>query len=394
MAKPFDFRSELDALLQRQRYRRRRILSSAQGVNALVGGKSVRVFCSNDYLGLASHPKVTKAFQDAAGRFGVGSGASHLVVGHHALHHELEEALAARVGAPRALLFSSGYAANLGVIAALVGRRDVLLQDKWNHASLLDGGQLCGAKFHRYGHLDLDGLQRRLDAVDEQQHCLVATDSVFSMDGDIAPLPRISALCASRNAWLMVDDAHGFGVLGEGRGTPQALGCAEGVPVYMATLGKAIGVGGAFVAGNDSLIEYLIQRARTYIYTTALPPAMAAACLASLRLLDEEAWRRDHLRMLIERFQRGAQHLGLRVGASQTAIQPLMLGADAAAVEASEWLWEEGFFVSAIRPPTVPEGSARLRITLSADHSEQDVDDLLCALAALPLESGEPHGNE
>lgn len=385
MAKPFDLRPSLAELAERQRYRRRRVLQTAQQPAMQVDGKAVRSFCSNDYLGLAAHPQVISAFQHAAHTYGVGSGASHLVIGHHALHHQLEETLAELVGKPRALLFSSGYAANLGVITALMNRHDVLLQDKWNHASLLDAGQLSAATFQRYAHNDVSALQARLESVSENQQCLVATDAVFSMDGDIAPLAGMAVLCKSHNAWLMVDDAHGFGVLGDnGQGTPHHLGCAEGIPVYMATLGKALGVGGAFVAGDNALIEFLIQKARTYIYTTALPPAMAAACLASLHVMTSESWRRTHLNALIRRFRLGAQRLGLALAPSTTAIQPLILGADAVAVHASERLWEQGFLVSAIRPPTVPEGTARLRVTLSAAHTEKDIDDLLDALSRLP----------
>lgn len=385
MAKPFALEETLALLAERQRYRRRRLLETRQQPNMQVDGRSVRSFCSNDYLGLATHPDVVAAFQKAAAQYGVGSGASHLVIGHHALHHTLEEALADFVGKPRALMFSSGYAANLGVITALLNRHDVLLQDKWNHASLLDAGQLCAAGMQRYAHIDMHALQARLSAVSEQQSCLVVTDAVFSMDGDLAPLDEMSTLCARQNAWLMIDDAHGFGVLGrDGRGSADHFGCADDIPVYMATLGKALGVGGAFVAGSETLIEFLIQKARTYIYTTALPPAMAAASLASLQILQTEPWRQAHLHSLIHRFRVGAQALGLALTPSITPIQPLVLGADAAAVQASEWLWRQGFLVSAIRPPTVPEGTARLRITLSAAHNERDIDDLLDALSRMP----------
>lgn len=385
MAKPFALEETLAMLAERQRYRRRRLLETRQQPDMQVDGRSVRSFCSNDYLGLAAHPDVVTAFQKAATQYGVGSGASHLVIGHHALHHALEEALADFVGKPRALLFSSGYAANLGVITALLNRHDVLLQDKWNHASLLDAGQLCAAGMQRYAHRDMQALQARLSAVSDQQSCLVVTDAVFSMDGDLAPLDEMSVLCARQNAWLMIDDAHGFGVLGrEGRGSADHFGCTDTVPVYMATLGKALGVGGAFVAGSETLIEFLIQKARTYIYTTALPPAMAAASLASLQVLQTEHWRQTHLHALIQRFCLGAQALGLALTPSITPIQPLILGTDGDAVQASEWLWQQGFLVSAIRPPTVPEGTARLRITLSAAHSERDIDDLLDALSRMP----------
>lgn len=370
-----------------QLYRERRVIDSPQGADVMVDGKRCLNFCSNDYLGLANHPAVVAAFQRAAGEFGVGSGASHLVCGHSRLHHELEEKLAVFTGRPRALLFSTGYMANLGVINALLGERDFIFEDRLNHASLLDAGLLSGARFQRFLHNDLDNLEARLARSDErgEGRKLICVDGVFSMDGDTAPLPELAALAHKHGAWLMVDDAHGFGVLGE-----QGAGCAERfgldterLPILMGTLGKAIGTFGAFVAGSETLIETLIQFARTYIYTTALPPAIAAATSASLDLLQAERWRRDHLRALIARFRAGAEGLGLALMPSDSAIQPLLVGDAGRALALSEKLAERGLWVSAIRPPTVPAGSARLRITLSAVHSEQQVDRLLDALAGL-----------
>jgi 8-amino-7-oxononanoate synthase len=382
MASAFALQSELDRLRTVGRYRRRRVVEPLGGARIAVDGKPAICFSGNDYLGLAHHPRVVEAFRAAASRFGVGSGASHLVSGHGPLHHELEERLADVTGRPRALVFSSGYAANLGVAAALLGRSDVLVQDKLNHASLLDAARLSGASLKRYGHASVSGLSGRLEALPEGARCLVATDGVFSMDGDVAPLSDIADACDNSGAWLMVDDAHGFGVLGTGgRGSVEAAGCGSRVQVYMATLGKALGVGGAFVAGSEELIETLVQSARTYVYTTATPPAMAAATLASLDLLDAESWRIDRLHGLIGHFRRGAVQRGLALMPTMTPIQPLLVGADERAVRISERLLEAGFFVVAIRPPTVPEGMARLRITLSAEHDATDVDALLDALA-------------
>jgi len=374
----------LPALAERraqQLYRSRRLVESAQGPELIVDGKPYLAFCSNDYLGLANHPEVTAAFVRAANEYGVGSGASHLVSGHSNLHHRLEEALAELTGRPRALLFSTGYMANLGAINALLGKTDFVFEDKLNHASLLDAGLLCGARFQRFLHNDIASLESRLSRA-EGGRKLVVVDGVFSMDGDLAPLPELAALAQKHDAWLMVDDAHGFGVLGEnGAGCAEHFGLdVEQLPVLMGTLGKAIGSYGAFVAGSEALIETLIQFSRTYIYTTALPPAVAAATLKSLELLRLEAWRRDHLRALIARFRQGAQQLGLALMPSASAIQPLLVGDAGRALALSEQLAELGIWISAIRPPTVPAGGARLRITLSAAHSEAQIDRLLGAL--------------
>lgn len=372
----------LAARREQSLYRQRRELSSAQGAHITLNGRRLTQFCSNDYLGHAGHPKLIEAMQSAAAGMGVGGGASHLICGHSTLHHQLEERLAEFTGRERALLFSTGYMANLGVIAGLMQRGDHLLQDRLNHASLLDGGLLCGAKMQRFRHSDSDDLERRLQALPATGQRLVAVDAVYSMDGDIAPLAKLAELTNRHDAWLMADDAHGFGVLGErGAGSAELLGLDQRqLPVLMATLGKALGSFGAFVAGSNTLIESLIQFARPYIYTTAMPPAVAAASLASLELLDSEAWRRQVLAERIAFFRREAAAMGLPLMASQTAIQPLLVGDDGRALALSAELEALGVLVSAIRPPTVPAGTARLRITLSAAHSQHDIDQLLSAL--------------
>jgi 8-amino-7-oxononanoate synthase len=363
-------------------YRQCRQLQSAQGPLLEIDGKSYLGFCSNDYLGHANHPRVVKAFKQAADHYGVGSGASHLVCGHSKPHHELEEALAELTGRPRALLFSTGYMANIGTVNALLGKSDAVFEDRLNHASLLDAGLSSGAAFKRFPHADCEVLEQQLIKV-EGQRKLVLTDAVFSMDGDMAPLPAMAELCQRHDAWLMADDAHGLGVLGKsGAGTLEHSGLdIEQVPVLIGTLGKALGTAGAFVAGSEALVETLIQFARTYIYTTAMPPAVAAATLASVRLLQEESWRREHLCHLIARFRQGAKQLGLPLMDSETAIQPLPVGDSAQALAISSKLEDRGILISAIRPPTVPANTARLRITLSAAHSEQQVDGLLEVLA-------------
>ncbi len=362
-------------------YRERKVVASAQGAEVIVDGKKYLNFCSNDYLGLANHPAIVSAFKNAAAEYGAGSGASHLVCGHSAIHHELEEALAEFTGRERALLFSAGYMANLGVITALLDKGDFIFEDKLNHASLIDAGLLSGARFQRFLHNDIDNLRARLERAEEGRK-LICVDGVFSMDGDLAPLSELAALAQRHDAWLMVDDAHGFGVLGE-----NGAGCAEyfkldqnRLPILMGTLGKACGSFGAFVAGSETLIETLIQFARTYVYTTALPPAVAAATLQGLKIIRDEKWRREHLQKLIARFRGGAQQRDLPLLNSMSAIQPLLVGAAARALDLSQKLAARGFWISAIRPPTVPAGTARLRITLSAAHSEAQIDRLLDAL--------------
>lgn len=372
----------LAARRDQELYRHRLVLESAQGPTIRLDGVEYLNFCSNDYLGLAAHPELISAFTRAANQYGVGSGASHLVCGHSTPHHQLEEALAEFTGRPRALLFSSGYAANTGVLTSLLQRGDQVFEDRLNHASLLDGGLHSGARFRRFPHNDVAALAAKLDP--GAGPALVAVDGVFSMDGDTAPLAELADLCRERDAWLMVDDAHGFGVMGRtGAGSTEAAGLGlEDVPVLMATLGKALGTAGAFVAGSDLLVEGLIQQARNYIYTTAMPPAVAAAGLAALRLLSVESWRREHLAGLIRRFRQGAAQLDLPLMESDSAIQPLLVGDAARALALSGQLRQQGLLIGAIRPPTVPAGTSRLRITLSAAHSEQQIDRLLDALGA------------
>lgn len=382
MAAHFDFPKALLERESQRLYRRRRVVETAQGVEVVVDGQPRITFCSNDYLGLANHADVIAAFQNAANRYGVGAGASHLISGHMHPHHALEEELADFVGTERALLFSTGYMANLGVINAIVGRGDEIFADKLNHASLLDGALLSPASLRRYPHADMDSLGRLLSR-SQGGRPLLCSDGVFSMDGDLAPIKALTALAIDNEARLLIDDAHGFGVLGEqGRGSLEQLGLSLDPPlILMATLGKALGCFGAFVAAEEALIETLIQLARTYVYTTALPPAVAEAARASLRLVRQGAARRERLRALVQRFRRGSADLGLNIMPSITAIQPLVLGESQRALDASVALEERGFLVTAIRPPTVPVGTARLRITLSAAHSPEHVDQLLEALA-------------
>jgi 8-amino-7-oxononanoate synthase len=377
----FNLRARLDARRDAQLYRQRPTLQSPQGPQVVVDGQSLLAFCNNDYLGLASHPEVISAWQAGAERWGVGGGASHLVIGHSTPHHELEEALAEFTGRPRALLFSNGYMANLGAVTALVGQGDTVLEDRLNHASLLDAGLLSGARFSRYLHNDVASLNSRLDkAVGDT---LVVTDGVFSMDGDVADLPALARAAKSRGAWLMVDDAHGFGPLGgSGAGIVEHFGLSlDDVPVLIGTLGKSFGTAGAFVAGSEELIETLIQFARPYIYTTSQPPALACATLKSLQLLRTEHWRREHLTRLIQQFRSGAEQIGLQLMDSFTPIQPILIGDAGRALRLSQMLREKGLLVTAIRPPTVPAGGARLRVTLSAAHTEAQVQLLLNALA-------------
>ncbi len=385
----FDLAARLAARRADNLYRQRPLLQSPQGPVVQVDGQEYLAFSSNDYLGLANHPQVVEAMQQGAARWGVGGGASHLVIGHSEPHHQLEQALAEFTGRERVLLLSSGYIANLAVITALVGKGDSVLHDRLNHASLLDAGLLSGARFSRYLHNDLNSLQQRLHKA--QGNRLLVTDGVFSMDGDLAHLPELAAQAKAHNAWLMVDDAHGFGVLGNtGGGLVEHYGLStEDVPVLVGTLGKSFGTSGAFVAGSEELIETLIQFARPYIYTTSSPPAVACATLASLHLLQTEHWRREHLQQLIAQFRQGAQALGLNLMDSPTPIQPIIIGDSGKAMAISAQLRAQGILVGAIRPPTVPAGSARLRITLTAAHSSEQVQRLLDALALCQLEAAD-----
>ena len=368
---------------QQQLYRTRQTLEGAQGVLVRIDGHEYLSFCSNDYLGLANHPRLIEALKEGAERFGVGSGAAHLVTGHSDAHQALEEDLAAFTGRPRALLFSTGYMANLGVVSALAGRGDCVFEDRLNHASLIDAAALSHARLIRYPHNDTLKLQKKMSAVTKGVR-LIASDAVFSMDGDCAPVAGLARLATDNDAWLLVDDAHGFGVLGEnGRGW--FLDQLSEVPdnaLLMATLGKGLGTFGAFVAGSEDLIETLIQQARTFIYTTAPPPAIAWATRTALQLVREGDHLRERLRELVQRFRSGANELGLPLMPSETPIQPLLVGDAGAALSLSDRLRASGLLVTAIRPPTVPTGSARLRITFSAAHEPAHVDRLLETIAA------------
>ncbi|MCY1510900.1 8-amino-7-oxononanoate synthase [compost metagenome] len=377
----FDLNSRLAQRQADDLYRLRPLLESPQGPEVVIDGQPLLAFCSNDYLGLANHPEVIAAMRAGAERWGVGGGASHLVNGHCGPHHELELALAEFTGRPRALLFSTGYMANLGAVTALVGKGDTVLEDRLNHASLLDAGLLSGARFSRYLHNDAASLASRMEKA--EGNTLVVTDGVFSMDGDLADLPAICAAARKKGAWVMVDDAHGFGPLGaNGGGIVEHFGLGmDDVPVLVGTLGKAFGTAGAFVAGSEELIETLIQFARPYIYTTSQPPAVACATLKSLELLRTESWRREHLNRLIARFRQGAAEIGLSLVDSPTPIQPILVGDSGRALRLAALLRERGLLVGAIRPPTVPAGTARLRVTLSAAHSEKQLESLLDALA-------------
>jgi 8-amino-7-oxononanoate synthase len=371
------------------RKRTRRTLETAQGTRVVVDGRERIAFASNDYLGLACHPDVVAAARDGAARWGVGAGASHLVAGHFTAHAALEAELAAFVrpcAGALALTFSCGYLANLAILTALAGRNDAIFGDRLNHACLNDGALLARAEFVRYPHADMAALETRL-AASKARRKLIATDAVFSMDGDIAPLPALIELAEAHDALLVVDDAHGFGVLGSptapGRGALAHFGLESERIVYMGTLGKAAGVAGAFVAAHPAVIEALMQTARAYIFTTAPPPLLAEAVRASVRIIRDDVARHQHLARLIARFRNAMRETPWRLLDSHTAIQPVIVGGNEAAVELSTALWDRGFWVPAIRPPTVPKGTARLRISLSAAHSTDDVDALVAALAAL-----------
>ncbi len=383
-----DFAAELEQRKQAGLYRTRRQISGPQQPSLTSDGQRLLSFCSNDYLGLANHPANIEALRDALPETGLGGAASHLICGHHDAHHRLEERLAAFTQRSAALFFSTGYMANMGVISALAGRGDTIFSDRLNHASIIDGCILSRAKVRRYPHSDMAALERML--ADTSGHKLVVTDGVFSMDGDIAPLRELAALCKTHDALLVVDDAHGVGVLGpQGRGSVAELRLSEeDVPVLIGTLGKAVGTSGAFVAGPQVLMDYLVQKARTYIYTTAMPPAIAEATVASLNLIERDDERRAHLRELIERFRHGASELGYQLMPSGTPIQPIMVGDNWSALALSKALEEKGLLVTAIRPPTVPEGEARLRVTLSAAHTLADVDRLLAGLSECRALSG------
>lgn len=375
-----DLQAELEQRAADGLMRKRRLLDSPQDAHVDVAGQHLLSFCSNDYLGLANHPKLIAALQQGAAEAGVGSGASHLITGHHRYHEQLEQALAAFVKLPAALLFSTGYMANIGIITALLGRNDAVFADKLNHASLNDAVVLSRATLHRYPHNDMLALEGMLKASSASRKLVVA-DAVFSMDGDLAPVPEMLALCEKYDAWLLLDDAHGFGILGaQGRGILSHFKVASPRIIYMATLGKAAGVFGAFVAAEPVVIDYLVQNARSYIYTTATPPALSASLLAALQIIEQEDARRMHLQNLIEYLQTNLHLQRWQLTQSSTAIQPLIVRSNEDALRLSEYLLTHGILVPAIRPPTVPKGSARLRISLSAAHTLDDVQHLVNTL--------------
>ena len=378
-----DLAEQLRIREQKGLRRTRQIIDSPQASHITIDGRDYLAFSSNDYLGLANHPELIASVCDGARLYGVGAGAAHLINGHSAAHHDLEAALAAFTGFPQALLFSTGYMANIGMVTALAGREDAVFADKLNHASLNDATLLSRAQFIRYPHCDLTALEQRLATVQARRK-LVISDAVFSMEGDIAPIRRLIALCERYHAWLLLDDAHGFGVLGEqGRGSLFLSKNAHSHSpnlVYMATLGKAAGVFGAFVAAQPEVIETLIQSARSYIYTTATPPLLAHALLISVRLIEQDEWRREALRRNIAQLKQGLQSSPWKLLSSVTPIQPLLIGDSVEAVRISQGLREHGMLVPAIRPPTVPQGTARLRISLSAAHQPDDIQRLVRAL--------------
>lgn len=385
-----DFPARIKELDHAHLRRRRAVVTPDGGASLIVNGRSMLAFCSNDYLGLATHPELVQAACAGAQAFGVGSGGSPLVSGHSAANEALEHELAAFVGLPRALYFYAGYGTNTGIIPALVGAGDAIFSDALNHACLIDGARLSRAQIHRYAHADLATLDREL-AQSGARRKLLISDAVFSMDGDCADIPALLALCERHDALLLLDDAHGFGVRGpQGRGSLADAGLfgaqASRRVLYMATLSKAAGAAGAFVAGDDALVEWLLQKTRSYIFATAAPALLATALRASLKLIEQDEWRRTHLQQLVARLRSGlaagVQGSGWRLSESQTAIQPLLIGRNDEAMAAMEALRERGIWVPAIRPPTVPEGTARLRIALSAAHTEADVDQLIEALTS------------
>ena len=377
-------KKELDVKKSNHLYRSRKILESPQSVEPIINGKKVLSFCSNDYLGLANHPDLIYRFKQAADQYGVGSGSAHLVSGHSAEHHALEEELAEFMGTERALLFSTGYMANLGVVSALCDRHSEIFEDKLNHASLLDAALLSRAKRIRYPHLEASNIQQRL-VESKADNKFIISDGVFSMDGDLAPLVELVKLSKESKATLIIDDAHGIGVLGnKGKGVIEYFDLDnKQVPILVGTLGKAFGTAGAFVAGSEELIETLIQKSRSYIFTTAMPAAVAAATRQSLTLVEKESWRREKLKSLISQFRKGAAELGFELIDSITPIQPIIIGSSEKTLTLSEKLLEKNILISAIRPPTVPEDTARLRVTFSATHTEEQVDQLLIALSEI-----------
>jgi 8-amino-7-oxononanoate synthase len=381
---PSELDSALADLAQRSQLRKRTTLSSPQGVHIEIDGKPYLSFASNDYLGLANHPALIAAARDSLLRWGLGSGASPLVTGHFEIHQQAEQALAAFVDRPAALLFGSGYSANLAVLGSFIGRGDAVFADRLNHASLNDGCRLSGARLCRFRHNDLDHLERLLQNTPARSR-LIAVDAVYSMDGDEAPLQALLDLARRYDAWLYIDDAHGFGILGQGHGSAVEFGLRDERVIYMATLGKAAGVSGAFVAGERAVIDWLINAGRTYIFSTAHPPALAAAALASLQLIEAESWRRERLGSSIDFCLRLISHRDTSLKASRTPIQPLIIGDNDRALSGAEQLRQLGIWVPAIRPPTVAPGTSRLRISLSAAHTPDDLQRLLLAIGTLAI---------
>ena len=382
-----DFSNYLSELAQADQLRVRRIVDGPQDASMLIDGKRVMSYASNDYLGLANHPKVVEAAIRALKRYGLGAGASHMVSGHMRAHHELEERLSEYLNLPKALLFSSGYAANIGILTALAGRGDTIFADKLNHACLNDGALLSRATFKRYPHCNLAKLETMLAESRNNGRKLIVTDAVFSMDGDIAPLAELLKLAEKYDTLLVIDDAHGFGVLGyRGKGALEHFNLKSERIVYMATLGKAAGGYGAFVAGDEDIVEWILQSARTYIFTTATPPAIAAAMQMSLVVMQEDRERLKHLRMLIDFFGDSLKLQFATLPYSQTAIQPIIIGDNRTTVAFAEQLRERHMFVPAIRPPTVPAGTARLRVSITAAHTADDLFDLITALTDLEVE--------
>lgn len=377
--RPDQLDAALAALADDHRLRQRHALHTPQGPRVRIDGRDYLAFASNDYLGLANHPTLKTAMQQAIADWGVGAGASELVAGHFAIQQQAEAALADWVGCEAALVFGSGYAANLGVITSLVGRGDAVFADKLNHASLNDACVLSRADFQRFRHSDLDHLATLLQKTPARTR-LIAVDAVYSMDGDEAPLRQLLALAERYDAWLYLDDAHGFGLLGEGRGALAEYALHHPRVVYMATLGKAAGVAGAFVAGSRALVQWLVNSARTYIFTTAHPPAQAAAVMASLQLMRDEPWRRERIQQHIVTLAAFMQDKSLHLRSSRSPIQAIIIGSNEAAVSYSMALREQGVWIPAIRPPTVPAGTARLRVSLTAGHTEDDIKALLAAL--------------
>jgi 8-amino-7-oxononanoate synthase len=382
--------AKLAGLDERSLTRHRRVVETPCAPRVVVGGRPMLAFCSNDYLGLAAHPRVVEALREGAARYGAGSGASHLISGHGLAHELLEAKLAQFVGthleSARALSFSTGYMANLAILTTLGADDDAeIFSEFLNHASLIDGARLARAQVKVYPHADLAALAALLEA-SSSTNKVVVTDSVFSMDGNLAPLPELLALCEQHDAWLVIDDAHGFGTIGaNGRGALEHFNLRSPNLVYMGTLGKAAGVGGAFVAAHASVIELMIQRARPYIYTTAAPPALAHALMTSVDIIasDEGASRRAHLQTLIAQLDRDLRLRRWQRMPSRTAIQPILIGSNAEALRIGAGLYGKGIWVPAIRPPTVPEGTARLRVTLSAAHTQEEVAQLVSALNEL-----------